>query len=60
MLRAAHRLGVERYQYCSSIAVYPDAEIFREDEVWEKIANERDTPDAEFISHEEMWHGLRR
>lgn len=31
-----------------------------EDEVWEQIATERDTPDAEFISHEEMWNGLRR
>lgn len=29
-----------------------------EDEVWEKIVAERDTPDAKFISHEEMWHGL--
>lgn len=31
-----------------------------EDEIWEQIVTERDTPDAEFISHEEMWHGLHR
>lgn len=36
VLRAAHRRGVEKYQYCSSIAVYPDSEIFREGEVWDK------------------------
>ena len=36
MLRAAHQSGVRKYMYCSSIAVYPDAEIFREDEVWDK------------------------
>ncbi|OGJ42102.1 hypothetical protein A3J23_04000 [Candidatus Peregrinibacteria bacterium RIFCSPLOWO2_02_FULL_48_14] len=29
-----------------------------EDEVWEKIIAERDTPDAVFISHEEAWRGL--
>ncbi|MFA4815252.1 MAG: hypothetical protein WC924_05240 [Candidatus Gracilibacteria bacterium] len=29
-----------------------------EDEVWEKIVTERDTPDAKFISHKEMWSGL--
>lgn len=26
-----------------------------EDEIWDKIASERDTPDAKFISHEEAW-----
>ena len=36
MLRAAYQSRVEKYQYSSSIAVYPDAEIFREDEVWDK------------------------
>ncbi len=29
-----------------------------EDEVWAKIAEERDTPNAVYISHEEMWHDL--
>lgn len=36
MLKAAHQSGVQRYLYCSSVAVYPDVEIFREDEVWER------------------------
>ncbi len=35
MLKAAHESDVEKYMYSSSIAVYPDAEIFREDEVWQ-------------------------
>ena len=26
-----------------------------EDEVWDRIASERDTPDAKFISHEKAW-----
>ncbi len=36
MLKAARECGVEKYLYCSSVAVYPDVEIFREDEVWDK------------------------
>lgn len=36
MLKAARECRVEKYLYCSSIAVYPDVEIFREDEVWDK------------------------
>ena len=36
MLKAARQCGVKRYQYSSSIAVYPDTEIFKEDEVWNK------------------------
>ena len=36
MLKAAHKCGVEKYLYSSSIAIYPDAEIFREDDVWDK------------------------
>ena len=26
-----------------------------EDEVWNRLAEERDTPDAKFISHKEFW-----
>lgn len=26
-----------------------------EDEIWDKIASERDTKDAKFISHKEFW-----
>ena len=36
MLKAARESGVERYLFTSSVGVYPDAEIFREDEVWDK------------------------
>jgi hypothetical protein len=27
-----------------------------EDEVWDAIAFERDTPDAKFLTHEEIWN----
>lgn len=36
MLKAARESGVTKYLHSSSIAVYPDSEIFREDEVWDK------------------------
>lgn len=36
MLKAARECGVKKYLYCSSIAVYPDGEIFQEDKVWDK------------------------
>lgn len=26
-----------------------------EDEIWDKLASERDTKDAKFISHKEFW-----
>lgn len=35
-LKAARDCGVGKYLYCSSIGVYPDAEIFRENEVWDR------------------------
>ncbi len=36
MLKAAREAGVERYLFTSTIGVYPDAELFKEDEVWQK------------------------
>lgn len=36
MLKAARQCQVKRYLFTSSIGVYPDAELFREDEVWDK------------------------
>lgn len=36
MLKAARESGVKRYLFTSTIGVYPDAEIFRENEVWNK------------------------
>lgn len=36
MLKAARENNVKRYLFTSTIGVYPDAEIFREDEVWQK------------------------
>lgn len=26
-----------------------------EDDIWNRLAEERDTPDAKFVSHEEAW-----
>jgi GDP-L-fucose synthase len=34
MMDAAHKAGVERYLYTSSIGVYPEASIFHEDDAW--------------------------
>lgn len=34
MMEAAYKSGVERYLYTSSVGVYPEASIFREDEAW--------------------------
>ena len=36
MLKAAWECKAQKYLFVSSIGVYPDAEIFREDEVWDK------------------------
>lgn len=30
-----------------------------EDDVWGRIIAARDTPDADYISHEEVWNGLQ-
>lgn len=36
LLKAARECGVKKYLYCSSVAVYPDVEVFRENEVWDR------------------------
>ena len=36
MLKAARECNVDKYLYTSSIGVYPDVEVFKEDEVWDK------------------------
>ncbi|MEE8347941.1 MAG: NAD-dependent epimerase/dehydratase family protein [Acidobacteriota bacterium] len=36
MLRAARECRVKKYLFTSSIGVYPDGELFKEDEVWDK------------------------
>ncbi len=36
MLKAARECAVKRYLFTSTIGVYPDGEIFRENEVWDK------------------------
>ncbi|MDP3921275.1 MAG: NAD-dependent epimerase/dehydratase family protein [Candidatus Omnitrophota bacterium] len=36
MLKAARECGAARYLFTSTIGVYPDAEIFKESEVWDK------------------------
>lgn len=34
LMEAARAAGVQRFLYASSLAVYPPAEVFREDDVW--------------------------
>lgn len=34
MMEAAYKAGVEKYLYTSSIGVYPEANIFKEDDAW--------------------------
>ncbi len=36
MLKAARESGIKKYLFTSTIGVYPDGEIFRENEVWDK------------------------
>ncbi len=36
MLRAARESGVQKYLFTSTIGVYPDVPLFKEDEVWDK------------------------
>jgi GDP-L-fucose synthase len=33
-MEAAYRAGVERYMYTSTVGVYPEADVFREDDAW--------------------------
>lgn len=42
MLKAARESGVKRYLFTSTIGVYPDAEIFCENEVWDKPPHRSD------------------
>lgn len=42
MLKAARESGVSKYLFTSSIGVYPDAEIFIEDQVWDKPPHRSD------------------
>lgn len=42
MMEAAHRCGVERYLYTSTIGVYSPAEIFYEDDVWKTFPSKND------------------
>ena len=42
MLKAAHRGGVEKYLFTSSIGVYSPSEIFHEDDVWKTFPSDND------------------
>ncbi|MBK6724659.1 MAG: hypothetical protein IPG58_15740 [Acidobacteria bacterium] len=39
-----------------TIDMQTKSEIEIEDELWNAIASARDTPDAKFLTHEEMWN----
>ena len=42
MLKAAHRAGISRYLFTSSIGVYEPNEIFHEDDVWKTFPSKND------------------
>jgi GDP-L-fucose synthase len=42
LMEAARQCGVERFLFTSSLAVYPPAEIFREDDVWTRFPSKND------------------
>jgi GDP-L-fucose synthase len=42
MIEAAHRKGVSKYLYTSSVGVYSPAEVFREDDVWRTFPSPHD------------------
>ena len=43
MMEAARKAGVEWYLYTSSVGVYEQAEVLREDDVWKTFPSENDT-----------------
>ena len=42
MMEAAHKEGVERFLYTSTIGVYSPAEVFKEDDVWDTFPSKND------------------
>jgi len=42
MLEAARVSGVERYLYTSTIGVYPEAEVYKEEEMWKGLPHSAD------------------
>lgn len=42
MLQAAYETGVTRYLFTSTLGVYPDAEIFKEGDIWDKPPHRSD------------------
>lgn len=42
LMEAARQCGVERFLFTSSLAVYPPADIFREDDVWKGFPSKND------------------
>ncbi len=42
LMEAARQCGVERFLFTSSLAVYPPAEIFHEDDVWTRFPSTND------------------
>ncbi len=68
MMEAAHRSGIERYLFTSSVGVYEPAEVLREDDVWSTFPSPRDRfagwakrmgeLQAEAYSIENDWEGV--